>query len=125
MKKILKTMLIFLVLICLIFIYNPEANATDNIMQGAENFLNAGTKNILNSGAINITSNTLFNIFAIFGTVAVLIVGAILGIKFIMGSIEEKAKIKEMLTPYIISSIVIFGAFGIWSLLVDVLQNIF
>ena len=40
-----------------------------------------------------------------------------------MGSIEEKAEIKTMLIPYIIGCVVVFGAFTIWKIVVDILQS--
>ena len=48
------------------------------------------------------------------------IIGAIIGVQFITGSIEGKAKIKEALVPYIIGCIVVFGAFFIWKTLVNI-----
>ena len=38
--------------------------------------------------------------------------------------IEERAKIKEALIPYIVGGVVIFGAFIIWKFVVDVLDQI-
>ncbi len=55
--------------------------------------------------------------------VVAVIVGLIIGIRFMTGGIEEKAKIKELLVPYVAGCIVIFGAFGIWSLVVNVLMK--
>ena len=54
--------------------------------------------------------------------VAVLI-GAILGIKFMIGSVEEKAEIKAALVPFIIGCVVVFGAFGIWKIVVTIGNN--
>ena len=41
-----------------------------------------------------------------------------------LGSVEEKADIKGLLIPYIVGCIIIFGAFAIWKLVVDILQGI-
>ena len=41
-----------------------------------------------------------------------------------VGSVEEQAKIKETLIPYVIGCVIIFGAFGIWKLLVTLLSSI-
>jgi hypothetical protein len=51
-------------------------------------------------------------------------VGTVLGIKFMLGSIEEKAKIKEVLIPYILGCVVVFGAYGIWRLVITLGDNI-
>ena len=68
-------------------------------------------------------SNTLYNILLVTGILIALIVGMILGIKFIMGGIEEKAEIKTMIIPYIVGCVVVFGAFTIWKIVVDILQS--
>ena len=52
------------------------------------------------------------------------IIGMILAMQFMTGSIEAKSKVKESLIPYIAGCVVIFGAFGIWKLVVIILRNI-
>ena len=53
--------------------------------------------------------------------VVAVIIGLVIGIKFMVSSVEEKAKIKELLLPYVVGCGVVFGAFGIWSLVVNIL----
>ncbi len=69
------------------------------------------------------TSNFIYNLLLGIAMVVAVIVGLIIGIRFMTGGIEEKAKIKELLVPYVAGCIVIFGAFGIWSLVVNVLMK--
>ena len=52
------------------------------------------------------------------------IIAGILGIKFMIGSAEEKAQIKDALIPFVIGCIVIFGAFGIWKIFVTMGKNL-
>ena len=40
------------------------------------------------------------------------------------GSVEQKAKVKDALVPYIVGCIVIFGAFGIWKLVLTLLESV-
>lgn len=124
-KNIYKVLFILFVISSLLLIYSSKTYATDSIMQGADDFLGKGTVDILDETAIKNTSDIIFNVFSIVGTVIVVVIGAILGIQFIMGSTEEKAKVKETLIPYIIGSVVIFGAVGIWSLAINVFNGIF
>ena len=56
--------------------------------------------------------------------IALLTIGIILGIQFMTGSVEQKAKVKDALVPYIAGCIIIFGAFGIWKLVVTILRGI-
>ena len=57
------------------------------------------------------------------GIFAVLIAGTILGIKYMLSSVEEKASIKESMRPYIIGSVIILGALSIWRLCISVFQT--
>lgn len=52
------------------------------------------------------------------------IVGIIIGIKYMIGSIDEKAECKQLLLPYFVSCFVVFGAFGIWKLAVNIVSKI-
>lgn len=51
-------------------------------------------------------------------------VGTIIGIQFMLASAEDKAKVKEALVPYVVGCFVIFGAFTIWSTVVNIGQDI-
>lgn len=68
-------------------------------------------------------SNTIYSILLAIGIVIAVIVGLLLGMKFITGGIEEKAEVKAMLVPYIVGCVVLFGAFTIWKIVVDILQS--
>ena len=41
-----------------------------------------------------------------------------------VGSVDQKAKVKDSLNPYIVGCIVIFGAFGIWKIVLTILENV-
>ena len=55
--------------------------------------------------------------------VVAVVIGMVIGIQFMTASVEEKAKIKESLLPYAVGCVVVFGAFGIWKLAINVLSN--
>ena len=44
------------------------------------------------------------------GVVAAVVILMVLGIKYMMGSAEEKAEYKKTMIPYIVGAILIFGA---------------
>lgn len=69
-------------------------------------------------------SDDIFNMLSSIGMVIAVIVGMILGITFMVTSADEKAKVKESLMPYIIGCIVIFGAFGIWKIMVNTFNGL-
>ena len=126
-KKNIVFKLIFVVFILsfVLFTSNLKIYAIDDIIQGADDFLDKSSGSILKEESIKEVSDTLFSIFSIAGTAFVVVVGVILGIQFIMGSVTEKAEVKQKLIPYAIGSSVIFGATIIWSIVANVLTGIF
>lgn len=73
---------------------------------------------------IRVDTSSIFKLLVAVGTALTVIVGAILGVNFIMASAEEKAKIKEKMIPYIVGSFVIYGAITIWLVVVRILGEI-
>ena len=105
---------------------SESTHSSGEIISEAESFIEKGQSNAndkIKTEDLKDMSDTLYNILLVIGIIAAIIVGLIMGIKFIMGSIEEKAEIKAMLIPYIIGCVVVFGAFTIWQIVVDILQS--
>ena len=121
---------IILVLILIINIASGRTYATSdisNIFSGADNFLENGEKKEENDPTFNInamqnTVDIIYNTLLIIGIIVATIVGMILGIQFITGSVEQKGKIKESIMPYVAGCVVIFSAFGIWKLVIVILR---
>ena len=102
-----------------------NAAALSNVVSGADSFIKNGQgSSKIDNDDIHKLSDSLYNILLIIGTVIAMIVGVVLGIQFITGSVEAKSKVKESLIPYVVGCIVIFGAFGIWKLAITILQGI-
>lgn len=104
------------------------ATSVDEIFKDADNFISHGqdlqNQNGINEVELQNTTNFLYNLLLGIGIVAAVIVGIILGIKYMIGSVEEKAEYKETLFAYLISCVVIFGAFGIWRIAILVLSSV-
>lgn len=95
------------------------------IASEAKGFLDKGTVAIpFSEGNLKGASDTLFNILLGLGMAAAVIIGVYLGVKFMISTVEDKAKVKEALIPYIAGCIVVFGAFTIWKLAIELLENI-
>lgn len=58
------------------------------------------------------------------GIFVIAIVGVILGIRFMFVNPEGKAKVKQAFIIYIIGSIIIISALGIWKIMISVLDVI-
>lgn len=57
--------------------------------------------------------NTIIKIVSTVGSIASVIVLVVLGIKYMMGSAEEKAEYKKTLLPYVIGAALVFAASAI------------
>ena len=55
-------------------------------------------------------SASLINVISIVGSAAAIITLIVLGIKYMMGSAEEKAEYKKTMIPYIVGAVLIFAA---------------
>ena len=62
---------------------------------------------------ISTLGNSIVRILTTVGVVASVIVLVVLGIKYMMGSAEEKAEYKKTLMPYVIGAGLVFAASGI------------
>lgn len=101
-----------------------STDTVDDVIKGADDFLEKGKGTAIQEVELQKTSNFIFNIFLAVAIVITVIVGLIIGIKFMMAGIEEKAELKETLVPYFVGCVVVFGAFGIWKLVVTILNMV-
>ena len=58
------------------------------------------------------------------GVIAAVLIGAVIGIKLMVSGIEGKVEAKQLLVPYVVGCVMIFCGFGIWKLIVTILQNV-
>lgn len=123
-KKLLITIMVIFIILFNLFIPNAYAGPLQDIMNRAEGFVNNGENggNVINNDALKEGSNTLYNVLLVIGIAVAFIWGIVLGIQFVTGSLGEKADVKKNLIVYVIGCIIIFGAFGIWRLLLQLLQ---
>ena len=60
--------------------------------------------------SINNVGNQIIQIVSTIGSIASVIVLVVLGLKYMMGSAEEKAEYKKTMMPYIVGAALIFAA---------------
>lgn len=123
-KKLLINIMVIFIILFNLFIPNAYAGPLQDIMNRAEGFVNNGENggNVINNDALKEGSNTLYNVLLVIGIAVAFIWGIVLGIQFVTGSLGEKADVKKNLIVYVIGCIIIFGAFGIWKLLLQLLE---
>ena len=117
---------LFLVLFLIIIIVCPnsvQATSLDDIMNGADNFVQIGeSTSTIDASQLGSTSGFIYNILLGISMVIAVVVGLILGIKYMVAESEDKAGIKETLVPYVVACVITFGAFTIWKIVINILQ---
>lgn len=124
--KILIIILMIVINILFLNINVVQADGISDVFTGGDKFLNAGkNENVtIDETELKNASTTIYNILFISGICVAVIIAGILGIKFMIGSVEEKAQVKDALVPFIIGCIVVFGAFGFWKIFVQIGNNL-
>ena len=126
--RIIKTIIIVIEIITILFIFNTVSVAWDAenpIVEGADGFIESGTQQTrpFNHAELIETSNFVGKTFIAVGIIAAVIVGLYIAIKIMIGSVTEKAEYKQMLIPYFVGVIVLFGAYSIWRIIVELFNQ--
>ena len=82
------------------------------------------TGNTLGTLTIQTTGNKIVQIASTVGSILSVIVIIVLGIKYMMGSVEERADYKKTMLPYLIGAIFIFAASNIANIIYQFAINI-
>lgn len=117
MKKQVKILSIALIVLTILLAISNVVLATDipgKIDQIAKGNSSADTTKVVNLGA------TIVTIMQTVGIVVAVVVLLILGIKYMMGSAEEKAEYKKTMIPYLVGAVLIFAS----TTIVNVVYNI-
>lgn len=132
MTKTLKIIVKIISILIIIQMFTmPVTNALtwNGIFKDGDKFISDGQnaseeQNVFNEKEVKRINSDIYGILLMLGTVLAVIIGAILGIQLMWGSVEQQVKAKEMLMPYVLGCIVVFGAFGIWKLAITVFSKL-
>mgnify|MGYP004630298227 FL=1 len=133
LSKIL--IILFILQIIILPVQSNAASIWDDIFSSGDKFIQKGKDqatssdqqsggSVISDKEIKEANSDIFNTLLSVGIVLAVLVGGVLGVKFMIASAEDKAKIKEAMIPYVLGCIVIFGAFGIWKLAITILNNL-
>ena len=120
MKKI-----IIVTIIVIIAIFNTTAYAFDlgEAITGARTFI-AHAISYSDGADFTALIKGISNAGMAIGTIVAIITGIIIAMKLMADGAEGKAQMKEMLTPYIIGCVLLFGSFGVWSATINIFQGL-
>lgn len=103
---------------------SSSGNGLSQIIAFGDIFTKIGSNDEIDAKELQESIGYIYNIFLQMGVGIAVIIGVVLGIKFMLAGISEKAEVKKMLGVYVIACIVIFGSFGIWKLVINILGSI-
>ena len=108
----------FVILSCF---YNVNAISLSEMEGKAENFINAGsTQTNINYDNVTKEFVSLGQILTIIAAGVMVAVTAYMGIKYLTAGPEAQAKLKTQLVGVVVSGMVIFGAYFIWSIVLKI-----
>lgn len=121
-KRILK--IIFIILISLGVLFTLVNNVFAFDASDAAFYNPGSSSNTSGSDKLKDMANIIIGAIQIIGTVLSVAVLGILGIKYMLGSAEERAEYKKSLRPYVIGSIMVFGITNILAIIIKIAGHI-
>ena len=120
MKKVSKVISVLLVVMMLI----SAGSTVFAAVAGVSDPSTLTGQTVQGTDKITTLGNQIITILTIDGTVASVIVLIVLGLKYMMGSAEEKAEYKKTMMPYVIGAALVFAASAIAGILYNFLSNV-
>lgn len=123
LKIIKKHILISTLVIVVLLIMDSQVYAVD--FGKADNFISIGSSNmqIGDLGSIGNEFSAIGSILTYIGAGILVGATAYMGILYLTATPEKQAKLKQQLIGLVVSAIVVFGAYGIWKIVVNFLQD--
>lgn len=118
MKTLSKVLSVLLIVFMLISIVTPVLAVGDDPTKYD------GTGATVKTDKIDNLGQNIISIVATVGSIISVVVLVVLGIKYMMGSAEEKAEYKKTLLPYIIGAALVFAASTIASVIFNFASSI-
>ena len=116
MKKVLSVLMVVLMIVCMST--NVLAVSIDTIESNANKALDGKAAN-----AFNTLGGTIIQYVTAAAMVIAVVMVAILGVKYMMGSVEEKAEYKKSFVPLLVGAVLVFGAATIARIIVGLAGN--
>ncbi len=148
LKRIVDILILIVVVTCILPLSSRAINETSNAyeineirelklasdksitgfgdwVQQAKDFINKGNQGSKISTADAIAAFVpIGRILVGVATIVLVVVGLIFGVKYMIAGANEKAQLKQKLIYYIISVVLVYGAVGIFSIVIAVMNNL-
>lgn len=123
-KKKVEKFLIGAILFLIVFLNPITCRAAGALEDLGEDLASYGT---IQGKSVDFNSkvSAFLGVFQVIGSVLAIICLIVLGIKYMMGSVEEKAQYKKTLLPYFIGALMVFGIGNLLEVVYYIAINIF
>lgn len=131
-KNIVLEAIVFISVVLIISNINISSYAMsknlDDIIKAGDSFLEDGGTETAAFGddgesELSNLSNFVSGVLLTVALGVTLISGVIMGMNFMFQSVEDKAKIKESMIPWVVGIFISFGAFGIWQITITIFDG--
>lgn len=126
-KRIISILLMVIIMFAILSVnVSVQAVTLGDMSTKISSFKSKGTVDTesIDTGAITTEFASLAKILVTIGAGVLVIIITYMGIKYFISSPEEQAKLKGQLIGIVASAVVIFGAFSIWELAINIFKDI-
>ena len=112
MKKVILLSIIFIICMCVVTSFSYASISPDDYRP------NLGDGQTLAERA-----NVIIGALQLFGSAVSVIALIIIGIRYLLGSVEEKAEYKELMMPYIIGAVLVFSVVNLLAIIEAIMTD--
>lgn len=116
-KRLIVIFIIFV--LCILFICQVVQATTFN----PDHYKPSSTNSVSGATQLEKIGNRIIGVVQIIGSVSSVVALIVIGIKYVTGSVEEKAEYKKTLKPYLIGAILLFGITNILAIVQNVVSG--
>lgn len=119
-----KSLFIIVILILSFIIIFPSITTAISDPITDPNAYKPGSINTSDANVVAQKGGIIFNIISTLGIIVAVITIIVIGIKYMVGSVQEKAEYKKTMIPYLVGVVMIIGVSGILKLIAKLATNI-
>ena len=124
-KKMARILILIALVVCIVFSACTPVFASisaDKIYSDGKAWMSQGqSQNKISANQVADVLKPVANILLAIGSVLVVIVAVIIGIKYVTSTPDQKGHLKKQLIGLVVSAVVLYGAYGIWSIVYSIL----
>ncbi len=119
-----KSLFIIVILILGFMMFFPSTITAISDPITDPNAYKPGSINTSDANVVAQKGGIIFNIISTLGIIVAVITIIVIGIKYMVGSVQEKAEYKKTMIPYLVGVVMIIGVSGILKLIAKLATNI-